>query len=180
MGIGSVVFGQRFAQDRLGLILSGSYYDHQLGSDNIEAEWNDDGNGAFVEEFQIREYQIQRIRRSVSAALDFRLDDANTVTWRSMYNHRDDWENRFRLVIKVDEPDGAGNTMAEVERQSKEALEPTASIIVDSRINVRRATRSAGSTSSAAFSWSGPHSGRAPRRSGRTSGTSSFFRRTYR
>jgi TonB-dependent receptor len=120
MGIGNVVFGQRFAQDRLGLILSGSYYDHQLGSDNIEAEWNDDGNGAFVEEFQIREYQVQRIRRSVSAALDFRLDDANTVTWRSMYNHRDDWENRFRLVIKkMDEPDGAGNTMAKVERQSK-------------------------------------------------------------
>lgn len=119
MSLGNVVFGQRFANERLGLILSGSYYDHQLGSDNIEAEWNDEGNGAFVEEFQIREYQLQRIRRSVSAALDFRLDDANTLTWRSVYNHRDDWENRFRLVVKMDEPDASGNAVAEVERQSK-------------------------------------------------------------
>ena len=119
MAVGNVVFGRRFAEDRVGLILSGSYYDHQLGSDNIEAEWNDEGNGAFVEEFQIREYQLQRIRRSVSAALDFRLNEANTLTWRSIYNHRDDWENRFRLVVKMDEPDAAGNTVAEVERQSK-------------------------------------------------------------
>lgn len=122
MVIGSGVYGQRFADDRIGLVLSGSYFDHQLGSDNIEAEWADEGNGAFIEEFQIREYQVQRIRRSVSAGLDVRLDDANTLTWRSIYNHRDDWENRFRLVLKLEEPDANGNAMAEVERQSKGGL----------------------------------------------------------
>jgi len=122
MLIGSAVLGQRFANDRLGVIVSGSYYDHNLGSDNIEAEWADEGNGAFVEEFQIREYQIQRVRRSVSASLDYRLNDANSLTWRSIYNHRDDWENRFRLVIGMDEPDASGNTIAEVERQSKGGL----------------------------------------------------------
>lgn len=122
MVIGSGVFGQRFADGRLGVVLSGSYFDHQLGSDNIEAEWADEGNGAFIEEFQVREYQVQRIRRSVSAGLDFRIDPANTVTWRSIYNRRDDWENRFRLVIKLDEPDASGNAMAEVERQSKGGL----------------------------------------------------------
>ncbi len=122
MFIGSGIFADRFADDRLGVVLSGSYFDHQLGSDNIEAEWADEGNGAFVEEFQIREYQVRRVRRSLSAGLDFRLDDANTLTWRSIYNHRDDWENRFRLVIAMDEPDGSGNTMAEVERESKGGL----------------------------------------------------------
>lgn len=122
MVVGSGVFADRFAGDRLGVVLSGSYFDHQLGSDNIEAEWADEGNGAFVEEFQIREYQVQRIRRSVSAGLDFRLNDANTLTWRSIYNRRDDWENRFRLVLKMDEPDAGGATVAEVERQSKGGL----------------------------------------------------------
>lgn len=122
MFIGSGIFADRFADDRLGVVLSGSYFDHQLGSDNIEAEWADEGNGAFVEEFQIREYQVRRLRRSLSAGLDYRFDDANTVTWRSLYNHRDDWENRFRLVIGMDEPDASGNTMAEVERESKGGL----------------------------------------------------------
>jgi TonB-dependent receptor len=119
MLIGSAVVGQRFVDGRLGLILSGSYFDHQLGSDDIEAVWADGGAGPFVEEFEIREYQIQRIRRSVSASLDFRIDNANALTWRSIYNHRDDWENRFRVVIAMDEPDAAGNTLAEVERETK-------------------------------------------------------------
>ncbi len=119
MGIFSGVYAQRFADERIGMVVSGSYFNHKLGSDNIEAEWSEGGAGAFVEEFQIREYQLQRIRRSLSGALDFRLDDANTLTWRSMYNHRDDWENRFRLVFGMDEPDGTGSTVAELERQSK-------------------------------------------------------------
>lgn len=131
MAIGSAVVGQRFMDDRLGVVLSGSYYDHRLGSDNIEAEWADEGNGAFIEEFQIREYQVQRIRRSISSGLDFRLNDANTLTWRSIYNHRDDWENRFRVVIGMDEPDGSGNTTADVERQTKGG-------IADDRIDNRR------------------------------------------
>lgn len=122
MRIGSAVLAQRFAGGRLGVVLSGSYFDHQLGSDNIEAEWADDGGGAFVEEFQIREYQVQRIRRSFSSGVDFRINDANTLTWRSMYNHRDDWENRFRVVLKMDEPDANGDVLAEVERQSKGGL----------------------------------------------------------
>lgn len=121
MLVGSAVVAQRFADDKFGIVLSGSYFDHKLGSDNIEAEWADEGNGAFVEEFQIREYQIQRTRRSVSAGLDYQFNDANSVTWRSLYNHRDDWENRFRLVLKMDEPEG-GVQMAEVERQTKGGL----------------------------------------------------------
>ena len=119
MGVFSGVYAQRFADDRLGLVVSGSYFNHQLGSDNIEAEWDEGSAGAYVEEFQIREYQLQRIRRSVSGAFDWRLGDASTLTWRSMYNHRDDWENRFRFVFGMDEPDAAGNTVAELERQSK-------------------------------------------------------------
>lgn len=58
MGIGSGVLAQRFADGRVGLVLSGSYQNHRLGSDNIEAEWADEGSGAFVETFEIREYQI--------------------------------------------------------------------------------------------------------------------------
>ncbi len=122
MLIGSAIVGDRFLEDRLGVVLSGSYFDHNLGSDNIEAEWADEGNGAFVEEFQIREYQIQRIRRSLSGSFDFRLDEANTVTWRSIFNWRDDWENRFRVVLGMEEPDAQGNAVAEVERQTKGGL----------------------------------------------------------
>ena len=122
MRIGSAVVANRFADDRLGLVLSGSYFDHFLGSDNIEGEWDQGDAGAFLSEFQIREYQIQRTRRSVSGTFDYRIGDGHTLTWRSLYNHRDDWENRFRVVYGLDEPAADGTTTGELERQTKAGL----------------------------------------------------------
>jgi len=119
MGIASAVLADRFMNDRLGVVISGSYFAHQLGSDNIEAEWDEDGGAAYLAEMQIREYQIDRTRRSISASFDYELSEGNTLTWRSLYNSRDDWENRFRTVFKLDEPDAQGFQETEVERQSK-------------------------------------------------------------
>jgi TonB-dependent receptor len=119
MAIGSAVLADRFANDKLGVVVSGSWFSHQLGSDNIEAEWDLDGGNPYLAEMQIREYQIDRTRRSISGSFDYRFNDANTLTWRSLYNHRDDWENRFRTVFKLDEPDATGAQEVEIERESK-------------------------------------------------------------
>jgi len=119
MTIGSAVLADRFANDKLGVVVSGSWFTNRLGSDNIEAEWDLDGGNPYLSEFQIREYQIDRTRRSASASLDYRFNDANTLTWRSIYNHRDDWENRFRTVFGLDEPDATGAQAVEIERESK-------------------------------------------------------------
>jgi TonB-dependent receptor len=118
MAVGSAVLADRFVDGRLGVVLSGSYFDHKLGSDNIEGEWDLDGSTPYLAEFQIREYQVQRIRRSASAALDYRLSEGNSLTLRGIYNWRDDWENRFRQVIKLDEPSGGGQ-ITEIERETK-------------------------------------------------------------
>ncbi len=122
MGIASAVVGDRFFNDKLGVILSGSYFSHQLGSDNIEAEWDQGDAGAYLADFQIREYQIDRVRRSISASFDYELSEGNSLTWRSLYNSRDDWENRFRTVFALEEPDANGVQEFELERESKGGL----------------------------------------------------------
>ncbi|RAW00322.1 TonB-dependent receptor [Pseudochryseolinea flava] len=98
IGSGSLVIGNRFFADKLGIIVSGSYYNNKFGSDNVEATWeqDDDGN-MFVEEIEVRKYDVQRVRRSVSAAFDFKLAPNHTLFLKGLYNHRDDWENRYRL-----------------------------------------------------------------------------------
>jgi TonB-dependent receptor len=96
---GGVVIGDRFANDRLGVIFSGSYNNHNFGSDNVEAVWYDSDNGVTLEEFDIREYRVQRVRRSATLALDYRINDNHTLFLSGMYNHRDDWENRFRMRV---------------------------------------------------------------------------------
>jgi TonB-dependent receptor len=120
MALGSFLYGDRFADGRLGLVVSGSAFNHQLASDNIEAEW-DEGTGgrAFVEEMDLRRYDVQRLRRSTSLGLDYRLSAASSLNFRAMYNHRDDWENRFRLRYVLGEPDANGVARANIRRQTK-------------------------------------------------------------
>lgn len=97
---GGFVYGNRFAKSAIGMVLSGSYNNQNYGSDNVEAVWaKDDFGNAFVEETDIRIYDVQRVRRSVAAALDFKLGKNHTIFANAMYNWRDDRENRYRMRI---------------------------------------------------------------------------------
>lgn len=94
-------YGDRFFDGRLGVVVSASYYDNSFGSDDIEAVWgrNKDGK-AVLDEFEIRTYEIQRIRRSLSAGLDYRFNENHLLKFTGIYNWREDWENRYRASYK--------------------------------------------------------------------------------
>ncbi|MDA0875018.1 MAG: TonB-dependent receptor [Bacteroidetes bacterium] len=116
----AAVFGNRFLDQRLGVVVSGSYHNNNLGSDNSEGEWEDDDGKIFIGEWDIRRYDLQRIRRSIAASLDYRPNSNSVIYFRSMYNHRDDFENRFRARFKLDEPNAQGVVEeAELRRQTK-------------------------------------------------------------
>jgi len=120
--IGSFVIGQRFFDNALGFVLSGSYHDHHLGSDNTEGTWTIDDNGnIYAEEWEVREYQIRRLRQSISAALDYDFNATSKINFSVIYNHRNDWENRYRLrYTKLSPPDENGDiSKAEIRRQVK-------------------------------------------------------------
>jgi TonB-dependent receptor len=111
---GSFIYGDRFASNKLGLILSASYHNHRIGSDNVEAEWDyldeDDKEGtSFFEELQVRQYFLQRVRQSYSLALDYNINANHTLFASGMYNWRNDWENRYRTVYKDIEFDEDAN-----------------------------------------------------------------------
>jgi TonB-dependent receptor len=120
MALGSFVYGNRFAENRLGVVLSGSAFNHELGSDNIEAAWDQGSGGrAFIEEMDLRRYDVRRLRQSASASLDYRLSDLSSLNFRVMYTHRNDWENRYRLRYALNEPDANGIATGAVRRQTK-------------------------------------------------------------
>lgn len=131
---GGVVVGDRFANGKLGVIFSGSYNNHNLGSDNVEAVWYNSENGPVLEEFDIRAYEVQRVRRSATLALDYEINSNHTLFLSGMYNHRDDWENRFRMRVSqlddsFDDGDftqtgpGVFNTRGRVEVQTKGGID---------------------------------------------------------
>ena len=123
---GGLIYGNRFANDKLGAVASVSYNNHNFGSDNIEAEWVEgDAIPAYIESFETRVYEVQRIRRSASLNLDYTFNERNKIFITSMYNWRDDWENRYRVILAdMSEPDEDGISFAEkVERETKGGLD---------------------------------------------------------
>ena len=88
--------------DKLSYSLSSTLQTRNYGSDNIEFEWNDPEDWAedgAIGEHDIRRYDVKRTRRSIGLNLDYEIDDNNSLFVKTIYNHRDDWENRFRLRI---------------------------------------------------------------------------------
>lgn len=122
------VYGNRFMNNKLGVVASGSYNDNDFGSDNIEATWvQDDFGNTYVEQQAIRYYNVQRIRRSVSLAADFKFNENNTIYANAIYNWRDDRENRYALTYDDMEPIYNGETIAgftgKVKRENKGGID---------------------------------------------------------
>lgn len=104
-GAGSFIYSDRFAKDKLGLVLSASYMNKIYGSDNIEGEWTkDDFGNVYLKEMDVRKYDIQRIRRSFSLNTDWKINNNNTLALDAMYNRRSDRENRYRTSYTDLEP----------------------------------------------------------------------------
>ncbi|WP_340154945.1 TonB-dependent receptor [uncultured Winogradskyella sp.] len=112
---GSFLVGDRSKNDKFGWVVAASINDNDFGSHNVEAEWTDEFEynagdednlvevdvNPYANVFEIREYKVQRIRRSFSANFDYKLDDNNTIFFKSIYNWRDDRENRYRLEHEI-------------------------------------------------------------------------------
>ncbi len=123
--------------DKFSYTLSSTIQTRDYGSDNIEFAWNDpadwtDVNKGEIEEMDIRRYDVKRTRRSVSLNLDYNINENNSLYFKSIYNHRDDWENRFRwraiyedeeLTIRKQTKGGIDNDKNDARRLEDQRLE---------------------------------------------------------
>ena len=97
-------YGDRFFNDKLGLMLSASYQNNPAGSDDVEMayEKNDDGE-VVIDEYEIRQYYVTRERQSYSLALDWEINPNHKIDFKGIFNNRNDWENRYRTTYKWDD-----------------------------------------------------------------------------
>ncbi|WP_430612922.1 TonB-dependent receptor [Flavobacterium sp. JP2137] len=125
---GGFVYGNRYLQDKLGVVASLSYNNNDYGSDNIENVWTKDKLGhTYLEKSEIRKYDVQRVRRSAAIAMDYKFNDNNTIYANAIYNWRDDRENRFRTTYDKIEPIYDGENIsgytAKVKRETKGGID---------------------------------------------------------
>jgi TonB-dependent receptor len=117
---GSFLVGDRTKDGKFGWMVAATIMDTEFGSDNIEAEWEDefefntgvddpDGDpileevsvNPYTKTFENRTYLIQRVRRSFSANFDYQINANNNLFLKTMYTWRDDRENRYRLEQEI-------------------------------------------------------------------------------
>lgn len=97
-----LTYGRRFFNDKLGVMVAGSYQNSPSGSDNVEFVWGEDAKTGelALTDYQIRQYYVTRERQSYSAALDWEINSNNKLFFKGIFNNRNDWENRYRTTLK--------------------------------------------------------------------------------
>ena len=118
-----LTYGDRFFNDKLGLMFSGSYQNAPGGSDNAEFEYDVDDGSVVMKEAQMRQYYVTRERQSYSLALDYEFNPDHKISFKGIYNRRNDWENRYRVVYKdLDDSDPSEQS---IELQTKGGADDT-------------------------------------------------------
>lgn len=112
-------YGDRFFNDKLGVMAAVSYQNAPIGSDDVEFEYDrDEETGeVFITDAETRQYYVTRQRQSYSLALDYNFNPNHKLTFKSIYNRRHDWENRYRISYK--DLDAAADGEAKVEVETK-------------------------------------------------------------
>jgi TonB-dependent receptor len=92
--------GSIMVNERFGVSVGLSYFDRQLGSDNIEAEdWTDADDIVYAESIEFRDYDVQRTRIGATLGLDYLLTDTTTLFLRGVYSSFEDQEYRSRMTV---------------------------------------------------------------------------------
>ncbi len=108
-------YGDTFFNNKLGVMLAASYQNDDLGSDNVEYEYDlNKDDEVYLKDMQIRQYYVERARQSYSLGLNWNINNNNKVSFKGLYNQRNDYENRFRLRFK-----NLGDDKIKVYRQTK-------------------------------------------------------------
>lgn len=124
-----LILGNRFVDKKLGVVLSASYNNNNFGSDNVEGVWvKGKKDQVYMEEYDVRKYDVQRIRNSFSLATDYKFNENNSIYVNAMYNFRDDFENRYRTRFRGIKPtyDANDNIIGykgDVRRQTKGGIQ---------------------------------------------------------
>lgn len=108
--------------DNFGVALALSWQDRDFGSDNVETggAWDFD-NGARLEEFEMRDYLINRERLGVGLNLDYRPDTRSEYYLRTLFSEFTDTETRQAAVVAFDDVIAEGETIdMESERELKD------------------------------------------------------------
>ena len=140
---GSLTLSNKFDTNigEIGILVSGSYYERNMLTDNFEIDWeqvSNDRRPGFESRFWAREtenklYRLTRKNYSISGRIDFRPDPGNVISVRSLYTIFTDDEARDNYIFDLD--DRQGDLVANTAACTGGTTTPTTSAYADACIN---------------------------------------------
>ena len=108
-GAASDRFSLGSGTDNFGVAAAASWGERDFGSDNVETggAW-DFENGAKLEEFEQRDYEITRERSGLGLNFDYQADDLNSYYLRTLYSRYKDTETRNAAGVEFADAQAAG------------------------------------------------------------------------
>ena len=121
--MGAFNYADQLMDNKLGLIISTSYENNDMHTDNIEMEWDDKyeyvteevddeedetyvvaevEDKIILTDLQLRNYSLARERMGITGNLDYKLNDNSKLYVRTMWNRYTDWEERDRMRYRFD------------------------------------------------------------------------------
>jgi len=101
---GNISISKRTANNKFGFIANGSYASSKKKSDRYNFDgWGDEPNG--LSEFVPGDYEITRNRIGLSATLDYKFNEKNSIYLRTLYSELKELQLRreFQFVSEYDE-----------------------------------------------------------------------------
>lgn len=91
---GSVVYGDRFFNDKLGVILVGAIWDRQWGSDSYDVKYNtqleDPAQRNSINTVMLKRYMGKRQTYGINLGLEYKFNANHKVTFRGLYDKFND------------------------------------------------------------------------------------------
>jgi TonB-dependent receptor len=140
---GSLTLSNKFDTNigEIGILVSGSYYERNMLTDNFEIDWeqvsNDRRPGSqsrfWARETENKLYRLTRKNYSISGRIDFRPDPSNVISVRSLYTIFTDDEARDNYIFDLD--DRQGDLVTNTAACTGGTTTPTTSAYADACIN---------------------------------------------
>ncbi|MGN7756779.1 TonB-dependent receptor [Chryseobacterium sp. 22532] len=91
---GSIVYGDRFFKNKLGVILSGAIWDRQWGADSFDVTYNtgsaNDVQKKSISTIMMKRYMGTRRTIGLNGGLEYKFNANNKIYFRGMFNKFDD------------------------------------------------------------------------------------------
>lgn len=101
----SGAYANNYMDGKFGVAASVSYQSRDFGSENKEVDggWSTDLDERFPDEYELRNYDINRERTSVAVNLDYQATENTKLFLRTLYNEFSDQEYRSRVENKLED-----------------------------------------------------------------------------